>query len=47
MERQAIDRAGQRPINHIRFISINQEFRDRCRTFRRVGSVPVDIRSTR
>jgi hypothetical protein len=31
MGRPAIDPAGQRPINHIRFISINQGFRDRCR----------------
>src|ERR1700730_10944275 len=31
MGRPAIDPADQRPINHIRFISINQGFRDRCR----------------
>jgi hypothetical protein len=29
MERQAIDRVGQRLINHIRFNSINHVFRDR------------------
>jgi hypothetical protein len=31
----------QRLINHIRFISINQDFGDRCRAFRRAGGVPV------
>ena len=29
MKRRAIDRVGQRLINHIRFNSINQFFRDR------------------
>ena len=45
--RNAAARDWQRPVNHIRFISINQVFGERCRAFRRAGGAPVRIRSTR